>query len=366
MDETDTDKSEPAGTSSHLVLWFGGYLVAAAVGHLISAFVVSPLPLSLSAGVALAAALSLGVRAWPAIAGAAFLSLIFTARGADAGLLALVLACAGGAAGITVGATTAAGIVHRLAGKLPPFSTVTDYLVFVGFGAILSGLIAGSAVAACFGLAGLSDHYVGMWRGWFSADLLGAMVVTPMLLAWVQSDDGAVYQDRKAEVAVLALTIVLCSLVAMGPLAEFVGPVASHPLILVLPLAWAVLRFGLKGSTVCVLLVSLLAIWGTGAGFGAFNAASVEYPLPALQFMILIITATTFVIGSLTASQHSTEHELIEANRRLGVRVDERTEALRESEERLGNLTTTDDLTGASNRGYFLEMSKMEFYRARR
>lgn len=364
------DNPGSIGSTRDLAAWFFGYLVAAAAGHVISAFVMSPLPLSLSAGVALAAALTAGIRVWPAILAAAFLWLIFAARDAGAGPVMLVLASLGGAAGVTLGATTAAGIVRRLVADKTPFGRIGDYLVYVGFGAVLSGLIAGSVVTASFGVAGLGEHYVGVWRSWFVADLLGAMVFTPVILVWlaVPETDMPRKRPRKQvlEAAVLTVVVGLLSLVALGPLSEFVGPVASHPLILALPLAWGALRFGDRGTACWVLVVSLLAIWGTGAGYGAFNIGTAENPLAAVQFMIFVVVATTFMIRALSGSQQTIERELIEANRRLGARVDERTQALRESEERLGNLTTTDDLTGASNRGYFLEMSKMEFYRARR
>ncbi|NQV21799.1 MAG: sensor domain-containing diguanylate cyclase [Rhodospirillales bacterium] len=365
MEETVSDNPEAAGLSGRPVVWFFGYLAAAAVGFLVEVFEMSPL--SLPAGVALAATLTVGVRVWPAIFAASFLWLLFVAHDLAAGPVMLVLACVGGAAGITLGVTTAAGIVLRFTKGQSPFGRISDYLVFVGFGAVLSSLIAGSVVAACFSVTGVTDHYVGVWRNWFVADLLGSMVITPFVLAWIGGgDDLGALKVRKAEAVVLTLAIAVLSLVALGPLSEFVGPIASHPLILSLPLAWGALRFGIKGTTVWVLLVSLLAIWGTASGYGALNAASIEHPMPALQFMILVVAGTTFMIGAISAAQQMTERELIEANRRLGARVDERTQALQESEERLGNLSTTDDLTGASNRSYFLEMSKMEFYRARR
>ena len=361
-----SDSPGPVGSSRDLAAWFLAYLVAAAAGHVISAFVMSPLPLSLSAGVALAAALTAGTRIWPAIMGAAFLLLVFAVRDAGSGPVMLVLASLGGAAGITLGATTAAGVVRRLVKDETPFGRISDYLVYVGFGAILSGLIAGSIVTACFGVAGLNDHYVGVWRSWLVADLLGAMTFTPVILVWLAAPDGDMPRNKMLEAALLTAVIGLLSLVALGPLSEFVGPVASHPLILALPLAWGALRFGDRGTASWVLVVSLLAIWGTGAGYSAFNTGAAENPLQAVQFMIFVVAGTTFMIRALSGAQQSIERELVEANQRLGARVNERTQALKESEERRGNLTTTDDLTGASNRSYFLEMSKMEFYRARR
>jgi len=324
------------------------------------------MPLSLPAGAALAAAMILGARVWPALLAAAFLWLIYSTRQADAGLLVWSVGSLGAAAGITLGATTAAGLVRRMVDNETPFRQVGDYLVFVGFGAVLSSLIAASIVTASFGLMGDDGYHPGVWRGLFAANVLGTMAFTPVILAWRAAPETGSAPSRTSEAILLSVVIGLLSLIALGPLSEFVGPVVSHPYILALPLAWGALRFGDRGTASWVLAVSLLAIWGTGAGYSAFNMGAADNPLQAVQFMIFLVAGTTFVIRAVSGSQQSVEQRLIETNRRLGERVDERTRALRESEERLGNLSTTDDLTGASNRSYFLEMSKMEFYRARR
>jgi diguanylate cyclase (GGDEF)-like protein len=361
---TESESLNSGVSLRHLLVWFIAYLAAAAADFVTESLIMAPGPLSLAAGVALAATLSAGPRVWPALFLGALLRMLFI--GWETEVSVQVIAATAGAAGITFGAVTAGGIVQRMVEALPPVERVADLLVFFGFGAVLNGLIAGSVVTAGFSVVGLGDQLGGIWRVWFVSDFLGALVFTPAILAW-QFREGAPYSgERREEAVMVTILVALLALVAFGPLAEFVGPVASHPLILALPLAWGALRFGSARATLWVVVVALLAIWGTGQGFGALNAVSVAHPLPALQFMVFVIAVTTLTLGAIATTQLRIEQALVEANRRLGERVDERTQALRESEERLGNLSTTDDLTGASNRAYFLEMSKMEFYRARR
>lgn len=364
MEATEADNPNPAVSLNRLVIWFCAYLAAGAVDYLVETMILAPRPVSLAAGVALASVLSAGVRVWPALLSGSLLLLLFAGQGAS--IYSQTVSAVGGALGVTFGAVAAGGIVRRMAEAVPPVGRISDLLVFFGFGAVLNGLIAGSIVAVSFGLAGLGDQLIGVWRAWFISDFLGALVLTPAILAWLYRGEVPYSGERRREATILTILLSLFALIAMGPLAEFAGPVASHPLILALPLAWGAVRFGAARASIWVVLVSLLVVWGTGQGYGAFNAVSVDHPLPGLQFTIFLIAITTLTTGAIATAQLRIEQALVEANRRLGERVDERTQALRESEERLGNLSTTDDLTGASNRAYFLEMSKMEFYRARR
>jgi integral membrane sensor domain MASE1 len=349
---------------NRLAIWFSAYLAAGAADYFMESVVMAPRPLSLASGVALAAVLSEGARIWPAILSSSLILLLFARH--DAGIYVQGIMAVGGALGITLGAIATGGIVRRMVEAETPVGKVADLLVFIGFGAVLNGLIAGSIVAVSFAVAGQSEHLAGVWRTWFIADFLGALVLTPAILAWLHRADVPYSGERRTEALVLTILLSLFALIVMGPLAEFAGSVASHPLILALPLAWGAVRFGAARASLWVVLVSLLVIWGTGQGYGAFNAVSVEHPLPGLQFAVFLIAITTLTTGAITTAQLRIEQALVDANRSLGERVDERTQALRESEERLSNLSTIDDLTGASNRVYFLEMSRMEFYRARR
>ena len=73
MVDTASENPEPVGSVRGLAIWFLAYLLAAVAGLLISSVTMSPMPLSLPAGAALAAAMILGARVWPALLAAAFL-----------------------------------------------------------------------------------------------------------------------------------------------------------------------------------------------------------------------------------------------------------------------------------------------------
>ena len=84
--------------------------------------------------------------------------------------------------------------------------------------------------------------------------------------------------------------------------------------------------------------------------------------LPALGFIVLFLASAR----SLADRQDHEQRELTELRADLEKRVDERTLALQELNQRLAAASRSDDLTGLANRRAFTEASEAELRRARR
>src|SRR6476659_3584833 len=132
-------------------------------------------------GLALAALIVLGRRAWPGIAAGAFL--------ANAGTPVPLATAAAIAAGNTLEAVIAAALLTRSAGSRPRLDAMTTVRTLVltaaPAGALVSAIIGVTALVAGGALPGAS--FAPAAAVWWTGDLLGALIVAPLLLAWLSA-----------------------------------------------------------------------------------------------------------------------------------------------------------------------------------
>jgi two-component system, cell cycle sensor histidine kinase and response regulator CckA len=221
-------------------------------------------PLWCPAGIGLAGLLLLGVRAWPAIAVAAFFTnLDIVSPGG-----ALVVA-----AGNTLAAALPAWLLRRRSGGPPSLEKLGDVLRLLWYGAIV-----GPGLSAFIGLIGLRS---GASHGqvedlilvltWFVGCVAGIALITPLLLAWTGPRPSRVTPGRWPEM----LGLLACLFLA-GVLTTQVTPLYA---LLAFPLVtWAALRFGTRGVT-----LAILAIYGLNALAGL----SGHMPLPGTMLLSL-------------------------------------------------------------------------------
>jgi integral membrane sensor domain MASE1 len=184
-------------------------------------------------GLALAALVLLGPRVWPGIAlGNLVLNI---GHGMDPALAALLAA---GSTGEALGGWW----LLRRAGFRPELARVRDVpALLVGAGVmatLISAVIGPSVIAARDGLA-LDEALRTAWV-WWCGDMGGVLVVAPLLLA-------VATRRARQPVRVHPLeAFALAALLTLG-LAAFAGS-SAHPYLLVPPLVWAALRFGVVGA----------------------------------------------------------------------------------------------------------------------
>src|SRR5262249_25767349 len=131
------------------------------------------------AGIALAAALLVGYRAWPGIWLGAFL--------ANAMANEPVLTAAGIATGNTLDALTAAWLVGRVPRFRLTLDRVKDVLAFVVLAAVGSTMVSATVGTATLLLTETqpASAFPDIWWTWWVGDAIGDLVVGPLLLAWI-------------------------------------------------------------------------------------------------------------------------------------------------------------------------------------
>ncbi|MEM7228728.1 MAG: SpoIIE family protein phosphatase [Planctomycetota bacterium] len=210
------------------------------------------------AGIGLAALILLGWRSLIAIAISALVSNVIDIGGNSAITVVDLTTIAIFNAGVDVLLAVIEPLVGvallRQAGALPtPFLRVRTAATFL----LISFLTA--ATIALSGALSLTltnqvpwNGFGALWLTWTTGDYIGIIVVVPLVIAWTR-DDGVVLTARWCA----ELCIVLVAVVLIAVPVAFDYPVEY---LVLLPLVWAAFELGLRGASVTVLLVAIVAV----------------------------------------------------------------------------------------------------------
>lgn len=208
-----------------------------------------------------------------------------------------------------------------------------------------------------------TTSFWGFWTIWWLGDGMGVLLVTPLVLGWLQGPSQPVTRRPLEATALLALTLLFTIWVFSQ------GATDSFPrrpfLLFPLPL-WAAVRFGVRGAASIALLIATIAIMATLQGVSPLLAATPAETVLLLQEYLAVLAFSSLALAALLQELRATHDELDRLNRELEARVEARTHELQEANQLLEELASIDPLTGASNRRHFLEQAKAEISRARR
>ena len=238
-------------------------------------------------GIAMAALLRFGIGLWPAVTVGALVVNLWT--GAP-----LAVAC-GIAAGNTLEAVAATVVLRRI-GFRSELDRARDVI-----GLVVVGALGATTLSASFGVASMrlggviASGAVTTWRTWWVGDMIGALVVAPVLLVrwrlrgWI-------------EPAALAIATAGAGLLVFGP---FEARWLHHTQWLTPILIWGALRFGTPGAAGAALITSAIAVWGTANGYGTFGEGLLHGRLEVLQGYLGVQTATFLLLGALAAQERA-------------------------------------------------------------
>lgn len=284
-----------------------GYYVGALLGIMASTMSEGIAIFWLPNGVLLAALLLVPRRYWPLH----LLSAAAAQIAADSPAFT-VLQASGFAAVNLSECLLAAWLLQRVA---QPF--VLDRLRHVA----LFGLYA--LVVAC-GLAALvgaliytltvptATSFWAFWMIWWLGDGLGVLLVTPLLLSWLQQRFPSERRRQLEAMALFVLTLLL-SIWVFSRTANETASFPSSPFLL-LPLSlWAAVRFGVRGAASVALLIALTAVSASIYGLGPLVAATPGATVLMLQQYLAAQAFSSLALAALL-------QELRDRNDRLHIR----------------------------------------------
>jgi signal transduction histidine kinase len=261
------------------------YFAAGKLGLSLASVHPSASPVWPPTGLALAAVLLLGARVWPGIFAGAFLVNVTTAGSVATSL--------GIAAGNTLEAVAGGWLVLRFARGPACFDRPRGVIEFVALAALASTTLSATIGSTSLALGGFVPwgEYARVWWTWWLGDAGGALLVTPVCVAWARRSPFRWTRARALEGAGL--------LGAIGAVGIFVslGLLAPWPFIC-LPLAiWAAFRFGPRETTTTVLIFAGLAVFGAIHGSWPF-ADDPNEQLLTLQVFMGVISATSLLLAA--------------------------------------------------------------------
>jgi diguanylate cyclase (GGDEF)-like protein len=308
------------------------YFVAGKLGLRLAYVNVSATAVWPCTGIALAAFLILGYRAWPAILAGAFLVNLTTA-----GTFATSL---GIAIGNTLEGVVGCVLVNRFAAGRQVFERAQDIFKFALLAGMVSTTVSATTGVTTLTLAGFAhwNMYRSIWSTWWLGDAVGALVFTPLVLLWWENPRLHWTRKEMMELFFLFAGLLLTGWIVFG--GPFHNTVKDYPLeYLCVPfLIWAAFRFGRRKAATAIAFLVAIATWGTTHGFGPFSQQSQNTSLLLLQTFVGIMAITTMALAA----------EVTEHNR---------------ADQYVRRLAVTDSLTGLANHRRLLDALDAEIKR---
>lgn len=302
-------------TMGQIVLLTAAYIAAAKLGLLLTFSHDHVTAVWPPTGIAVAALMVFGVRLWPGVLLGAVIANI-----SDGAPLPV-------AAGIGVGnalAPVVATVVLRRLGVVRTLARLRDVLLVATVGGLGAMTISATFGTAVLTVAG-EPRSVEIWRLWWVGDAMGVILVAPFLLTILSKP------LRSSLLGSWHAVILLTSFAAVTLFAVQTDSAAGY---LVIPLAmWTAIRLEQEGAAAAVLLMSAIDLWH--ASVSPQPDMPIDQQLMALQGVNATIALVLLALAAMMSERRRATEELRRSADDLEERVRQRTELLRESEERL-------------------------------
>ncbi len=273
-------------------------------------------------GIAIAAYLLLGYRAWPAIFIGAFFTNVTTA-----GTIATSL---GIAMGNTLEGLAAAYLVNKFANGKNVFYRAQDIFKFIVFAALLSTTISANIGVLTLILGGqvLWQNFLPVWFTWWMGDATGVLIFTPFIIFWRAHHPLQLLKGKKLEALILFITLMLIGGIVFGGFLP--GNHSADPLeFLVIPIIiWVAFRFGRRETITAIVALSIIAISGTLRGYGPFARDSQNQSLLLLQSFMSITTVTALSLAVAVSERRKVEEALTNSEQRFKALIEKSSEAI--------------------------------------
>src|ERR1700730_1420656 len=278
------------------------YFLAAKLGLSLAFLNASVSPVWPPTGLAIAAVWWLGSRVSPGVLLGAFLVNLLTLSAPPA---------AGIAMGNTLEAVVAVYLLHRFVGARNPFNRAGDFLKFVVVAPIASPIVSATIgnLSLCLGGGASWQHFGTLWLTWWLGDAVGALLIVPLLLTWIEEST----EWTRQRLAEGILAIILIAIVCLFVYSELFMPRTAHYPIghLTIPLLlWAAFRLGPRGAATAMAVITAIAVWGTAHGVGPFAEPDINGGLVLLQAYIVNMAITALVLAAIVTERKRAQEQL--------------------------------------------------------
>src|SRR6516165_5912675 len=275
------------------------YFVLAKSGLALALIHPSASPIWPPTGFALAAIVLWGYRVWPAI----FLGAMI----ANASTTVSIGPAISIATGNSLEALVGAAVINVWSNGRDTFSTPNTVAKFAVICVVLATPISATVGITTLAIAGYAEwaNFANIWLTWWLGDMIGALVVTPVVVLCALSDARAFRRTELTKSAAVISVAVAVGFIAFNPLFKQ----SQHPdtlgFLAVLPLLWAALHRGPRDTAIASLILAGFSIWGTFSAAGPFAPASLNDAF--LLVLVFLISVSVRTCGCSTKSSTRTD-----------------------------------------------------------
>ena len=301
------------------------YFAGAELGLSLAALHSNVTPVWPPTGIAIASLLIFGRQVWPGIFIGAFVANLLTNIP--------VFSSFGIAVGNTLEALVAYWLLQTSKRWKGSLESVSSVLTFVVYAAVLAPLVSATigSVSLCLGEPSQWDSFTSLWLTWWMGDGFGALIITPLLLAW--SSSRKIDSRDMPEITSLFVLLIIVVLIVFG--GWFPGPVKTYPLaFLALPcLLWAAMKFHQRVVTSAIVLMAGVAVWGAKQGYGPFVQPSANVSLLLLISFVGTSSLMTLIVAAVTNERREAITSAVEAEKARAQLLESESQARQEAEE---------------------------------
>ncbi len=199
------------------------------------------------------------------------------------------------------------------------FDNIADVFALTGAAVLINGFTA--LLGAIISTLAFGASFVEVWRIGWVANGLGMMLITPVMMTWAM-DPGLSWLKRSGksfEADLLTIALISFCVLIFGPFTVAEQPILQEYMIFPL-LGWLAFRFGPRSMSNALLLIAVIAFWGTLQHYGIFSHHSqgLIEELVYLQVYLNVITFSGLLLSAILA-EHKRASETLkttEANYR--------------------------------------------------
>ena len=201
-------------------------------------------------------------------------------------------------------------LVRRFMPLPPRFARLREVSAYAA--SVIAAAALGAALGAALRVALGSPYWPSLWA-WFLSDALASLLLAPTILLWIEAGSRGLRPGsprRAVEAALLGATLLLVGGLVFG---THISSPESAPALLYLPvpvLLWAAVRFGPRGLTTALALLTALAVTGVAHGLGPFVERSTAANLLTLQLFLFAVGVPLFFLAVLVQERQEAQAEL--------------------------------------------------------
>lgn len=157
-----------------------------------------------------------------------------------------------------------------------------------------------------------SVHYVSAWQAWWFGHALGVIIVTPLLLSWVDNPRiGSFELGRGLELSFVFALLLAAGIWVLGASPEPFASILDFPFVTFPLIIWLALRFDIRTVTLASALIAFFTVWNASQGRGPFTmtvAESVQANILGIQtFLATVSLSSLFLAAGLADRRRATE-----------------------------------------------------------